>query len=91
MQPNPNAASDDWRATKCQLKIGFVAKREISVEEELFYDFGIKAPDIPWIKADAKKLATTLPKIIPQMQQKTMQGPLPNEENLVANTRMCNY
>jgi len=64
LQPNPNAASDDWRATKCQLKIGFVAKREISVEEELFYDFGIKAPDIPWIKTDAKKLATTLPKII---------------------------
>ena len=53
---------------KSQLKIGFVAKREIGVGDELFFDYGIKDPDTPWIKTYAKKITTTLPKIMPQMQ-----------------------
>ena len=44
-----------------QLKIGFVAKQNISFGEELFFDYGIKHdPDFPWLTTDAKKVATTL-------------------------------
>lgn len=43
------------------LKIGFVAKKDIAYGEELFFDYGLKShPDFPWIGTDAKKIATTL-------------------------------
>lgn len=48
---------------KSQLKIGFVALRNIHAGEELFYNYGIRDPDIPWLATDAKKVATTLPQV----------------------------
>ena len=71
---------------KSQSNIGFVARREIGAGEELFFDYGIKDPDTPWIKTYAKKIATTLPKIMPQMQTMATRKPrlLPKEENLIA-------
>ena len=45
---------------KSQLKIGFVIKRNIEAGEELFWNYGIKDPDLTWHSTDAKKVATTL-------------------------------
>ena len=47
---------------KRRLKIGLVAKYHIKYGEELFYDYGIKDKDIPWIKSDARIIGTTLEK-----------------------------
>ena len=45
---------------KRQLRIGLVAKHHIKAGQELFYDYGIKDDQIPWLKSDAKKICTTL-------------------------------
>ena len=42
------------------LKIGFVATSAIKVGEDLFYNYGIKDPELPWLNTDAKKISTTL-------------------------------
>ena len=43
-----------------QLKIGFVAKRDIEAGEELFWNYGIKDQDLAWLSTDAKKVMTTI-------------------------------
>ena len=45
---------------KRQVKIGFVAKTNIQAVEELFFDYGIKDPDLPSLSTYAKKVGTTL-------------------------------
>ena len=50
------------------LQIGFVAT-SINAGEELFYNYGIKDPEIPWLNTDAKKISTTLKALnSPQLQ-----------------------
>ena len=44
---------------KSQLNIGFAAKTNIQAGEQLFFDYGIKDPDLPWHSTNAKKVATT--------------------------------
>ncbi|XP_065919571.1 uncharacterized protein [Dysidea avara] len=49
---------------RAELKIGFVAKKDISYGEELFFDYGLKShPDFEWIGTAAAKIATTLQKV----------------------------
>ena len=49
-----------------QLRIGFVARKDIAYGEELFFHYGLKShPDFPWITTDAKKIGITLQKIDP--------------------------
>lgn len=43
-----------------QLKIGFVAKKNIKAGEELFFNYGIKDPNIEWLSTNAKKMGTSL-------------------------------
>ena len=43
-----------------RLRIGFVAKMAIKKEEELFFDYGVRDPAIPWLVTDAKKVGTTI-------------------------------
>ena len=75
---------------KTQLKIGFIAKQEIHVGEELFFDYGIKDPDIPLLKTDAKKLQQRCLKYHRKCRpwQQKNHGPLPKEENWTAQYRV---
>lgn len=43
---------------KMRLRIGFVAKKTIKKHEELFFDYGVRDSTIPWLRSDAKKIAT---------------------------------
>ena len=45
---------------KSQLNIRLVAKTNIQAGEQVFFDYGIKDPDLPWISTHAKKVARTL-------------------------------
>ena len=45
-----------------QLRIGFVAKRNIPAREELFYDYGVRDKEIPWLISDGKAMVQTKPK-----------------------------
>ena len=56
------------------LKIGFVAKKDIKAGEELFFNYGIKDPGLPWLATDAKKIATTLTLPLLQMQSTISQS-----------------
>ena len=56
-----------------QLKIEFVAIRDVNAGEELFFDYGIRDKDTPWLATDAKKMATTLA----QLQSSTKSRPRP--------------
>ena len=39
-------------------RIGFVARYSIQKGDELFYHYGIRDPDIPWLISDARKMAS---------------------------------
>ena len=50
--------------TKDNLKIGFVAKKDIANGDELFFNYGLKNdPEFPWISSDAKDIGTSLDKL----------------------------
>ena len=46
-----------------RLRIGFVAKSSIKCGDELFYDYGIRDPEILWLSTDAKKVSTTIKEV----------------------------
>jgi len=41
-----------------KLRIGFVARRDISKGKEQFFDYGIKCAELPWLDTDAKEIGT---------------------------------
>ena len=43
-----------------RLRIGFVARRSIARGDELFFNYGVKDKNLPWLTANAKESATTL-------------------------------
>ena len=45
---------------KSRLRIGFVARTRIEEGDELFFNYGVKDSQIPWLKVDAKSIGTTL-------------------------------
>ena len=52
------------KPTKDNLKIGFVAKKDIAHGNELFFDYELKTdPDFPWITTNAKDIGTSLEKL----------------------------
>ena len=54
------------------LKIGFVARKDIAYGEELFFDYGLKShPDFPWIALMRKKLLQHSKNYIQQEQGNT--------------------
>ena len=44
-----------------RLRIGFVARWGIKTGDELFFNYGIRDRELPWLKTNAKKAATKLP------------------------------
>lgn len=45
---------------KGKLKIGLVARSFIRKGDEIFFDYGIRDKDIPWLKTDAKEVGITI-------------------------------
>ena len=45
---------------KGKLKIGLVARSFIKKGEELFFDYGVRDKDLPWLKTDAREVGVTL-------------------------------
>ena len=43
-----------------RLRIGFVARQSIARGEELFFNYGVKDKNLPWLTTNAKEVATTL-------------------------------
>ena len=45
---------------KEKLRIGFVAKHDISKGDELFWDYGLNDKSFPWMSSNAKLIGTKL-------------------------------
>ena len=49
-----------------KLQIGCVAKRNITQQEELFFDYGIQDSKIPWFKSDTRRISTVYSSLSPE-------------------------